>query len=44
MTTERAGRIEAHGIDYIPDQERHGRPRELFAVWAASNMTRSPAP
>jgi permease for cytosine/purines len=36
---ERPGRIEARGIDYIPDQERHGRPRELFAVWAASNMT-----
>jgi nucleobase:cation symporter-1, NCS1 family len=39
MTTERPGRIEAHGIDYIPDEERHGRPRDLFAVWAASNMT-----
>ncbi|MFE5966692.1 purine-cytosine permease family protein [Streptomyces sp. NPDC056463] len=36
--TDRAGRIEAHGIDHIPDSERHGRPRELFAVWAAANV------
>ena len=25
--------IEVHGIDYIPSQERHGRPFELFWVW-----------
>ena len=36
---DRAGRIETHGIDYIPASERHGRPRSLFAVWAASNIT-----
>lgn len=35
---ERPGAIEAHGIDHIPDAERHGRPRELFAVWAAANV------
>ncbi|MGW6565838.1 purine-cytosine permease family protein [Streptomyces sp. NPDC054975] len=35
---ERAGRVEVHGIDHIPDAERHGRPRELFAVWAAANV------
>ncbi|MFG2333815.1 purine-cytosine permease family protein [Streptomyces sp. NPDC048604] len=35
---ERAGRIEAHGIDHIPDSERHGRPRDLFAVWSAANV------
>ncbi|MET9379327.1 cytosine permease [Streptomyces sp. NPDC002992] len=34
----RAGRIEAHGVDHIPDSERHGRPRELFSVWAAANV------
>ena len=34
---DRAGRIELHGIDRIPDEERHGRARELFAVWAAPN-------
>lgn len=31
-------RVETHGIDYIPDAERHGRPRDLFAVWAAPNV------
>ncbi|MGW5420981.1 purine-cytosine permease family protein [Streptomyces sp. NPDC003943] len=31
-------RIESHGIDHIPDTERHGHPRELFAVWAAVNV------
>jgi nucleobase:cation symporter-1, NCS1 family len=34
-----AARIETHGIDYIPAAERHGRPRALFVVWAASNLT-----
>jgi len=32
-------RIEARGIDYIPAAERRGRPRALFVVWAASNLT-----
>ncbi|WP_369143262.1 cytosine permease [Streptomyces sp. R44] len=36
--TDRPGRIEAHGIDHIPDTERHGHPRELFSVWAAANV------
>ncbi|MFD8142846.1 purine-cytosine permease family protein [Streptomyces sp. NPDC059708] len=35
---ERSGRIEAHGIDLIPESERRGRPRDLFAVWAAANV------
>ncbi|MFH8839901.1 purine-cytosine permease family protein [Streptomyces sp. NPDC017868] len=35
---DRPGRIEAHGIDHIPDAERHGHPRELFSVWAAANV------
>ncbi|BAJ28014.1 MULTISPECIES: cytosine permease [Kitasatospora] len=35
----RAPRVEAHGIDHIPDEERHGRPRDLFAVWAAPNVS-----
>ena len=37
--SDRVGRIETHGIDFIAEGERHGRPRELFAVWAASNVT-----
>ncbi|MFC9265467.1 purine-cytosine permease family protein [Streptomyces hydrogenans] len=35
---DRPGRVEAHGIDHIPDAERHGHPRELFSVWAAANV------
>lgn len=37
--TDAFGRIEVRGIDYIPPAERHGKPRELFWVWAASNVT-----
>ncbi|QMU71430.1 cytosine permease [Streptacidiphilus sp. P02-A3a] len=33
------GGVEAHGIDVIPDSERHGRPRDLFGVWAAPNVS-----
>ncbi|MFG3547379.1 purine-cytosine permease family protein [Streptomyces sp. NPDC047725] len=36
--SERAVRVEAHGIDHIPDTERHGHPRQLFSVWAAANV------
>lgn len=36
--SDRAGRVEAHGIDHIPDAERHGHPRQLFSVWAAANV------
>jgi NCS1 family nucleobase:cation symporter-1 len=35
---DRVGRIETHGIDHIPDTERHGRPIELFWVWAGANV------
>ncbi len=34
----RAGRIEQHGTDHVSNSERHGSPRELFAVWAGSNV------
>jgi NCS1 family nucleobase:cation symporter-1 len=33
-----AGHIETRGIDYIPESERHGRPRALFGIWAAANV------
>ena len=36
---DRAGRIETHGTDRIPESERHGHARSLFPVWAASNLT-----
>ncbi|GAA3490800.1 purine-cytosine permease family protein [Streptomyces cremeus] len=37
--SERAVRVEAHGIDHIADGERHGHPRRLFSVWAAANVS-----
>jgi nucleobase:cation symporter-1, NCS1 family len=30
--------LERHGIDYIPPEERHGKPYSLFTFWAASNV------
>jgi purine-cytosine permease-like protein len=35
---DNATRVETHGIDFIPSTERHGRARDLFAVWAAPNV------
>lgn len=41
-TTRSAGAmpvaIEEHHIDFIPEDERHGRPRDLFYVWFAANF------
>lgn len=36
--SDRAWHIETHGIDVIPDRDRHGNPRELFWIWAAANI------
>ncbi|MFI8962545.1 purine-cytosine permease family protein [Streptomyces sp. NPDC053493] len=36
---DRAGRVETRSIDCVPDDERHGSPRELFALWAAPNVS-----
>ena len=30
------GQVESHGIEAIPDSERHGRPRELGFLWAGA--------
>src|SRR5690349_13965489 len=30
------GKVETHGIDAIPDRERHGHPRELAGLWAGA--------
>jgi nucleobase:cation symporter-1, NCS1 family len=30
------GQVESHGIDAIPDAERHGVPRELAFLWAGA--------
>jgi len=32
------GQVELHGIDVIPDSERHGSARSLFALWVAPNV------
>ncbi len=39
-TTPRASGIglEKRSIDYIPENERHGRPNTLFTLWFASNV------
>ena len=33
-----AAHIETHGIEYIPEHERYGRPRDMFFVWAGANV------
>ncbi|MGN6762440.1 MAG: purine-cytosine permease family protein [Leifsonia sp.] len=38
VVSDRAGRIETHGADYVPEAERHGSPKSLFSVWAGSNI------
>ncbi|WP_405784456.1 cytosine permease [Streptomyces sp. NBC_01378] len=32
------GKVETRGIDHVPEDERHGRPFELFPVWLSSNV------
>jgi NCS1 family nucleobase:cation symporter-1 len=34
-----SGSIESRGIDVIHDDDRHGKARSLFAVWAAPNLS-----
>ena len=36
--TDTVGTVEGHGIDVIPDAERHGSPRDLFSFWFGSNV------
>ncbi len=37
MTSEQL--VEQHSIEQIPEDERHGRPWNLFTLWFASNIT-----
>ncbi|MDO3399553.1 cytosine permease [Mycolicibacterium neoaurum] len=30
--------VETHSIDVIPDEARHGRPRDLFPMWFGGNI------
>lgn len=34
--------IERHSIDFIPEEERHGRVGDLFTVWFSANMQLTP--
>src|ERR1051326_3305475 len=36
IVTDAFGQVESHGIDPIPDAERHGLPRELAFLWAGA--------
>ena len=36
--TDTFGKVESVGSEYIGPEYRHGRPRELFAVWLSSNL------
>ena len=35
---ERVAAVEPGGIEYIPQGERHGRPRQLFWTWSSPNF------
>jgi nucleobase:cation symporter-1, NCS1 family len=37
--SDRVWKIETHGIDPIPESDRHGAPIELFWVWCAANIS-----
>lgn len=37
-TGDQLFKVEQHGIDVIPDDERHGGPMELFWIWAGANL------
>ncbi|MGI5471104.1 purine-cytosine permease family protein [Streptomyces sp. CA-132043] len=36
---ETEGTVETRGIEPVPDDERHGRVRELFPTWVAANIS-----
>ena len=36
--SDRAWSIETHGIDPIPESDRHGKPFDLFWVWCGANI------
>jgi purine-cytosine permease-like protein len=36
--SDRVWSIETHGIDPIPESDRHGTPKELFWIWCAANI------
>jgi NCS1 nucleoside transporter family len=39
VASDEVFQVETHGIDPIPDQDRHGSARDLFWLWFGSNLT-----
>ncbi|MGW8887416.1 purine-cytosine permease family protein [Streptomyces sp. NPDC055749] len=39
VASDEVFRVETHGIDPIPDDERHGSAKDLFWLWFGSNLT-----
>ena len=39
MANNSALEVEQHGLNVIPESERHGKPRDQFWPWAASNVS-----
>jgi len=37
--TDRPTQVERFGIEFIPEEERHGSPRRVFTLWFAANLT-----
>jgi|tagenome__1003787_1003787.scaffolds.fasta_scaffold20988592_8 purine-cytosine permease-like protein len=36
--TDEVGRIETRGVDFVPPEDRHSKPRDVAAVWFGANM------
>ncbi|HVB06334.1 MAG TPA: cytosine permease [Acidimicrobiales bacterium] len=36
--SDRAFKVEQHGIDFIPEAERWAKPRDLFGMWAGASF------
>lgn len=39
VTSDEVFRVETHGIDPIPEEDRHGSAMDLFWLWFGSNLT-----
>jgi NCS1 nucleoside transporter family len=39
IAADQVFQVEKHGIDPIPDEERHGSAKDLFWLWFGSNLT-----
>ncbi|NDZ78045.1 cytosine or purine or uracil or thiamine or allantoin permease [Streptomyces sp. SID10853] len=39
VSSDEVFQVETHGIDPIPDEERHGSAKDLFWLWFGSNLT-----